>query len=252
MGREKDRQLALEAKVNELRDRNTSYHAYSEDDTFTLDGEPVFSVLDYWRFVYSQLGNQHQVIAEYLVSKALGIDKAENVSSWTGYDLSYRSKRIEVKSTSYVHPWNKKRVSQIRQFSIAPSSNYYWYGRLDVNGDKLARQNELYIFCLNTNQDIENASPLVIDYWEFYVIPTFIINLRCERLNNKHQKTISLSVVKRLAKRPVKWMGLRHAVDAAIDAIDIHIDELDSRWEDLHGQRQREGQTEAETKEPTV
>ena len=252
MGREKDKQLALEAAVERERAKNTAYHAYSEDDIFTLNGEPMFNVLDFWRFVYSQLGNQHQVIAEYLVNKALGIDKAENVSSWTGYDLSYRSKRVEVKSTSYVHPWNKKRVSQTRQFSIAPSSNYYWYGRLDGNGDKLARQNELYIFCLNTNQDIENANPLVIDHWEFYVIPTYIINLRCERLNNKNQKTISLNVVQRLAKKPVGWTDLREAVDKAIDLIDSHINELDSRWEDLHGQRQREGQAEAETEESTV
>lgn len=251
MGRERDKQRALEAAVEEQRSKNTSYHAYTENDAFTLDGSPVFSVLDYWRFVYSQLSNQHQVIAEYLVSKALGIDKAENVSSWTGYDLSYKSKRVEVKSTSYIHPWNKKRVSQTRQFSIAPSSNIYWFGRLDRNGDKLARQNELYIFCLNTNQDISNADPLVIDYWEFYVIPTFIINERCESLRNKNQKTISLNVVRRLAKQPVKWTDLRKAVDRAIEAIDNHIDELDNWLEERYGQRNREGQAEAETKEST-
>lgn len=237
MGFEKDRQLALEAAVDQQRNKNTAYRAYREDDAFTLDGKAVFSVLDYWRFVFSQLNNQNNVIAEFLVSMALGIDKAENVSSWTGYDMSYRSKRIEVKSTSYVHPWNRKRVSETRQFSIAPSSNYYWYGRLDRNGKKLARQSELYIFCLNTCRDIENPNPLAIDNWEFYVIPTFVIDLRSERMKNPNQKTISLSVVRRIAKQPVMWSDLKQAVDLAIEAIDKHIDELDSRMEDLHGHR---------------
>ena len=227
MGKELEKQRALEAAVLKQREKNTAYHAYREDDVFTFDGQPVFSVLDYWRFQYCQLMNQQENIAEYLVAKALNINKAENVSSWTGYDLSYQGKRIEVKSSSYVHPWNKKKVSEVRTFSISPSSNYYWFGSTDRNGKTVARQNELYVFCLNENRDIANANPLVLDDWIFYVIPTFIIDATCEKSGNPNQKTISLGVVKKLSGGSVKFDRLRDAVEEAMNRIDQHVIEID-------------------------
>ena len=160
----KEKRHAMEEAVIKLRDRNTAYRAYNENDVFTLNGSPAFGVLDYWRFMFSQLNNQQETIAEYLVNRSLGVDKAENVSYWTGYDLSYRTKRIEVKASSYVHPWNRKRVSQIRTFSIAPSNNLYWNGMAGSNEKKLSRQSDIYVFCLHTNQDIESVDPLVLDY----------------------------------------------------------------------------------------
>ena len=227
MGTAKDKQRSMEEAVLRLREKNTSYRVYTENDIFTMAGEPAFSVLEYWRFMFSQLNNQHETIAEYLVNRALGAEKAENVSSWTGYDLSYRAKRIEVKASSYIHTWNRKRVSQTRTFSIAPSSNLYWYGQRERDGKTQSRQSEIYIFCLNTNQDIENVDPLNLDYWEFYVVPTFVIDARCDRIGNPDQKKISLSVVKRLSQGCVGWTGLRERVDAAIDMVDKHIEELD-------------------------
>ena len=154
-------------------------------------------------------------------------DKAENVSYWTGYDLSYRAKRIEVKASSYVLPWNRKRVSQIRTFSIAPSNNLYWNGMAESNEKKLSRQSDIYVFCLHTNQDIESVDPLVLDYWEFYVVPTFVIDERCERIGNPDQKKISLNVVKRLSKGSVSWSGLRQRVDDVVDIVNRHLDESD-------------------------
>ncbi len=227
MGKELEKQHALEAAVQKQREKNTAYHSYREDDVFTFDGQPVFSVLDYWRFQYCQLKNQQDNIAEYLVSRALNICKAENVSFWTGYDLSYQGKRIEVKSSSYVHTWNKKRVSEVRTFSIAPSNNYYWYGEADKNGKTVARQNELYIFCLNENRDISNANPLIIDNWTFFVIPTFMIDAMCEKSGNPNQKTISLSVVKKLSGISVKFDQLRNAVEEAVKRVDQHVIEID-------------------------
>ena len=141
---------------------------------------------------------------------------------WTSYDLSYQSKRIEVKATTYVHPWNKK-TSKQRVFSIAPTNNYYWFGRPDRNGDAEARQNDLYVFCINMNQDIEKHDPLRVDDWDFYVVPTYKINAHC----SKSQKTISLGVVKRLAGEAVKWPELKDKVDEVIADVDRHIAELD-------------------------
>ena len=201
-------------QVEKNREKNTSYRNYCEDDSFTLSGSPVLSVLEFWRYCYGDLASQSPVIAEFLVAKALEIEKAENVTYWTAYDMSYRGMRVEVKSTEYVHAWNKKRVSKVRTFSIAPSHNLYW-GNEDSKG--LSRQNDLYVFCLNTNQEVQHPQPLNLDFWEFYIVKTTVINRYTEKIGNPDQKKISLNVIRRIAGEPVKWDGLRKKIDGIID-----------------------------------
>lgn len=202
--------------------RNTQYRVYREDDIFLYCGEPAFSVLDFWRFSYSQLLGQSETIAEFLVCQSLGIEKAENVNYWTAYDLSYKGKRIEVKATSYIHPWNR-RVSNTRTFSIAPSNNAYWS---ELPGQResprLARQSEIYVFCLNTERNTKNPQPLNIDNWEFYVVPTYRINAYCERNGNPNQKTINLTVIKRIVGQATKFGELKETIEEAITWSDQH------------------------------
>ena len=89
-------------QIEKTRRKDTSYRNYQEDDHFRFSGNEVLSVLEFWRFCYGDLAGQSPMIAEFLVAKALGIEKAENVTYWTAYDMSYRNKRIEVKATEYL------------------------------------------------------------------------------------------------------------------------------------------------------
>lgn len=206
----------LSNQIEKTREKNTSYTNYREDDSFKLSGTPVLSVLDFWRFCYGDLAGQSPMIAEFLVAKALGIDKAENVTHWTAYDMSYRNMRIEVKATEYVHAWNRKKVSKVRTFSIAPSNNRYW----GKEGErKLSRQNDLYVFCLNTNREVQSPQPLNLDYWDFYVLETGRINRYTEKSGNPDQKKISLGVVRRMAGYAVKWNELKQKIDDVIDGV---------------------------------
>ena len=216
---------ALEIVVAQRKEKLTAYHAYSPDEKFLHKGEALFSVLDFWQYAYSQLENLGDTLAEFLVARALGIEKAENVNYWTAYDMAYRNKRIEVKATSYVHPWNTH-ISKVRTFSIEPSNNSYWGNSVDgVNeGKKLSRQSEVYVFCLNNNMDIHENDPLKVDDWVFYVVPTFVINIYCK--DNPAQKKISLNVVKRLAKNGVAFDELKNAVDIAIEKSDEYYEKL--------------------------
>lgn len=202
--------------IEKKREMNTSYRSYQENDYFTFSGSPAFSVLDFWRYCYGNLAGQSSVIAEFLVAKVLGIEKAENVTYWTAYDMAYRNMRIEVKMTEYVHSWNKKSVSKVRTFSIAPSNNRYWGSK----GEKrVSRQNDLYVFCLNTNREVQNPHPLILDDWEFYVLETAKINHYTEKRGNPDQKTISLNVIRRMSGKAVKWDELKHKVDNVIDCL---------------------------------
>lgn len=219
MNDKRENRTRLECAVDERRQRMTQYHSYTEDEVFTMNGEPVCTVLDFWRFEFGALQSMQGTMAEYLVYRALEIPKAENTLKWTSYDLSYKCKRIEVKATGYIHSWNKNKQSNVRTFSIAPSNNNYWFVKDESDSKKMSRQNELYVFCLNTQRDYENYDPLKIDEWDFYVIPTYQINERCNKIGIPDQKTISLNVVKRMAGSPVKWSALKEKIDSVIEDV---------------------------------
>ena len=78
------------------------------EEKFQQNGKEIdMSMLDLWQFKYSNIFNMQEVIAEYLVAKALEKEKADNDTYWTLWDIDYREKRIEVKETSYYHSYNK-------------------------------------------------------------------------------------------------------------------------------------------------
>lgn len=214
----------LTRAVEELRESNTQNKIYSGNDRFFSEGKEIFSVEDYWQYMYGQIGSHAGELAEFFVAKALGIDRAENLNYWAAYDMSYKSRRVEVKETQYVHSWNKKGVSKVRTFSIAPSNNDYWLKSLKLNPEKkLARQSDMYVFCLNTNQDYEKRDPLNIDLWEFYIVPTFEIDQYTERCGNPDQKKISLGVVRKMAGEAVKYSDIQRKVDEVLIRVDEYL-----------------------------
>ena len=71
----------MEDYVEKKRRENTAYRTLSEHDSLKVNGKDRFSVLDVWRYAYCQLGDD--ILAEFLVAKALGVEKAENNSYWT-------------------------------------------------------------------------------------------------------------------------------------------------------------------------
>lgn len=98
----------LEVAVAEKKKELTAYEPYTPDEMFQFRGKDLFSVEDFWQYAYSQLDGMAETIAEFLVAKALGIKKAENVNYWTAYDMAYRNKRIEVKAKAMCIPGTKR------------------------------------------------------------------------------------------------------------------------------------------------
>lgn len=90
----------LEVEVAKKKEELTAYEPYTPDEMFRFKGENIFSVEDFWQYAYSQLDGMAETIAEFLVAKALGIKKAENVNYWTAYDMAYRNKRMPSAPTS--------------------------------------------------------------------------------------------------------------------------------------------------------
>ena len=180
-------------------------------DLFELDGKTLdFSYMDFWKFQFSNIYNLQEYIAEFLVAKSLGVTESFNTDHWTLYDVFYRNTRIEVKQTSYYHPWNEGgKVSDVRVFGITKANSNYESAAED---NRYERQNDIYVFCLNTGKTKEESYPLNLNNWEFYVVPTTFINEHCG-----DNKSISLNRLRSFGFAPLRYDEIKKAVDNIID-----------------------------------
>lgn len=186
-------------------------------ESFTLNGKKQdFNVLCFWQYHFSNLWNMTDKIAEFLVAKALeGKDTyTRNHEYWAVWDLNYRHIRIEIKATSDFHTWNaEKRKKTQRVFDIHPIMDRgYVPDELEWTG-KIRRISEVYVFChvrcSENSYDAESADPLNLDNWDFYIIPTFIIDKCCGS-----NKSISLGRVRQIhGKSPFRYNEIRGEMD---------------------------------------
>ena len=133
------------------------------------------TMLDYWTWAFSDLvGNTERgVLAEYLVAKAIGA-KSPVRNSWAAYDIDAPDgTKIEVKSASYVQSWHQSKLSAIK-FSIRKTLE--WIPEKNEFGIDKKRQSDVYVFCLLNQKDKHKVNPLDLGQWEFYVIPTSVLD----------------------------------------------------------------------------
>lgn len=132
------------------------------------------------------------VLAEYLVALALGLTDAPRVE-WDPFDLETADGiKIEVKSAAYLQSWKQTRLSTI-SFQIGQT-----YGP-DANTSEAEqrRQADIYVFCVLKHLDKRTLDPLNMDQWDFYLLPTSVLNEK-----KPTQKTIGLSTL--LSLGPIK------------------------------------------------
>ncbi|ALX48527.1 hypothetical protein [Lentibacillus amyloliquefaciens] len=70
---------------------------------------------------------------------------------------------------------------------------------------------DYYIFCLLHEKDREKINPLSMDQWEFYILPTGILDQL-----NKRQKKISLRPLQRICKA-VAYHEIKPSLDRLIE-----------------------------------
>ncbi len=169
------------------------------DECFTYSGEDTeLTVREFWSWYFSDLLDIKTRVAEYLVSKALGMNEAYNTGYWTAQSIKYRERRLELRSAAYM-----KSIADIE-----PSVEHIRH--IDIR----VRENDVYVFCLLPGKTKEKANPLVLDNWKFYVIPTWYIRLECGS-----NGTITMAKVQRLVKQ-TEFKNLKADIDQAIDTIE--------------------------------
>ena len=181
-------------------------------EAFVFENEALgFNFLDFWKFHYSNIYSLHGEIAEFVVARALGVTEAQNTEYWTLWDTTYRNKRIEVKATAYFHLWNANgKISKQRTFGITMANGAY--DTVKSGNIEFCRQNDIYVFCLNTGDTKESSNPLNLNHWEFYIVPTAVINEKCG--NNK---TISLGKIRNLGFSAKRYDEIKSEIDKIID-----------------------------------
>jgi hypothetical protein len=182
--------------------KNGSEHFFRNGQLLTT------TLLDFWRWSASDLVNNalRGQLAEYIVAQALGTTHTLRVE-WDSYDLiTSNGIRIEVKSAAYIQSWYHKKLSSI-SFSIRPTIG--WNAATNTYGSELKRQSDLYVFCLLSHQDKDSIDPLNLDQWEFFVLPTSILNQVCTT-----QKTITLRRLQQLSAKHVTFDDLASTINS--------------------------------------
>lgn len=165
-----------------------------------------FDLLSFWRWNCSDvLSNATRGrVAEYLVARALGLAEDSVRNEWDAYDLKTPGElKIEVKSAAYLQSWFQKAYSPI-VFSTRPTRR--WDATTNIMSSVAKRQADVYVFALFKHRDKETADPLNVDQWEFYVLPTRVLDAR-----TRSQHSITLKSLSDLC-RPVPYFALSEEV----------------------------------------
>lgn len=173
-------------------------------------GEIDKTVTDFWAWYASDLLSNilRGALAEFIVATALGIDTKKTRVDWEPYDLKYGETRIEVKCSSYLQSWEQKVPSKLR-FSVAPALAYDW--EKNTYAGDLIRRSDFYIFCVFTCLDRAKANILSMDQWQFYVLPTTVLNEKCGS-----QKTIGLPQLISLGAKCCSYETIKESIDNQI------------------------------------
>ena len=171
-----------------------------------------FDVLSFWRWSVSDLLSNatRGILAEYIVARALGIGEDDLRDEWAAYDLKTQDgTKVEVKASAYLQSWFQKKLSTI---TFLTKKTRAYDPETGAYSDVLVRQADVYVFALLAHKDKSTVDPLDIAQWQFYVLPTCVLN---ERIRSQH--SIALTTLKGLAGESVLFSGLKDAVGKAAE-----------------------------------
>lgn len=172
---------------------------YTGNEKFLLGGEELnTSVLDFWRWAYSELSDnvERGVLAEFIVKAAIahkGLDTNQGFRWWHPYDLTGpNGLRLEIKSVARNHARGEDKDKMV--FTIAPTRLYNDF--LDAYSVEKSRHSDVFVFCIWDMRD-PNQDPLNLDDWEFYVLATHVFNEQYkEQQKISHKALLALNPIR--------------------------------------------------------
>jgi hypothetical protein len=135
-----------------------------------------YTLKDFWTWSVSDLVTNitRGRLAEFIVAKALGISTDVVRYDWDSFDLTTPAGlKIEVKSAAYLQSWPQKKLTTII-FPIRKTRS--WDEQTNIQSKESKRQADVYVFALLAHTDKPTVDPLNINQWEFYVVPTTVLD----------------------------------------------------------------------------
>ena len=160
---------------------------------------------EFYAWAYHDLlaNTTRDVLAEYIVARALGIDtKKITRVEWDKHDLEVDGIGVEVKSAAYVQSWHQDQdLSSMISFNIGPAK--WWDARTNTYAANTERSADVYVFCLLNGTKRADINPLDVTQWTFHVLATSILNQKALA-----QKTIRLGPLIALGAQECAWDAL--------------------------------------------
>ena len=163
-------------------------------EQFHSNGKSLgFNLESFWQWSTSDIISNatRGILAEYIVARALGLGKSGIRDEWAVNDLQTTSGiTIQVKSSAYIQSWHQEKPSQII-FNVEKTRPYD--PDTNILSKDAKRSSGLYVFAVLTHKDKSTIDPLNIDQWQFYVLPTKVLDTR-----SRSQHSITLKSLEKL------------------------------------------------------
>lgn len=184
------------------------------DEFFNASGRNFeFRVSDFWRWSVSDLISNatRGRLAEFIVANALSISTEDVRDEWGAYDLlTPEGIKIEVKSAAYLQSWYQIKQSLI---SFRTPRTRAWNAETNRQEQDARRQAHVYVFALLGHRVKATLDPLDVDQWQFYVLPTWVLDAR-----TRSQHSITLRTLETLSAGSVTYHHLRSKVLEAYES----------------------------------
>jgi hypothetical protein len=170
-----------------------------------MDG---LTISDFWSWAYSDVfsNRNRSIFAEFLVGAALGVLATPRIE-WDAYDLIYRGKKIEVKSSAYLQSWQQNKPSRI-VYDISRKKS--WDAATNEYSLEPIYAADCYIFCLYAETDPDKVNVLDVAAWQFFVVLTEQIEKELATQNSVGIKRIQAIC------DPVRFSDLKPRIDNAL------------------------------------
>ena len=132
------------------------------------------SVLAFWRWAFGDLraNDLRGIFAEWLVARLLSLPLTAR-RSWDGWDLQTPAGiTIEVKTSAYHQIWPQRAPSKI---VFAGLRTRLWDEITGLFAETATYKADLYVFCVQIEQDADNWKALDLNQWRFYLLPRKVL-----------------------------------------------------------------------------
>lgn len=186
------------------------------NEIFKNVGDKKFSVLEFWRYGFSNLNSNilRGALAEFIVENSLRTSEQIDVRNpWGDSDvISTNGKKIEVKCCSYIQDWDQKDYSRISWNGL--KAKHLFYASLDrslVNQSIKERpidyKSDIYVLSLFKHQEHATLDILDMDQWCFWVLTK-------DRIKEitKNGNSVSLIKLQKFDIQPISFGELNKAI----------------------------------------